>query len=105
MTRDCITELESHQINKMLEEILDEVKKIHKGFPTDQAGEVDFEGHRKYHESMIKAAEAQAEFWQELKLDIVKKGVWGLLIIAVGLVLTGLAAKLGFSELHQARLR
>ena len=44
---------------------------------------------------MIKAARAQEEFWKELRIDIAKKGVWGLLIILVGLVLTGIAAKFG----------
>lgn len=52
---------------------------------------------------MIAAAEAQKEFWQELKLDIAKKGVWGLLIILCGLVITGLAAKFGFAEIHTVR--
>ena len=100
MSDECVSKDEARKIESQLDEILAEVKKIHRGFPVDADGDVDFEGHRKYHESMIRAAEAQAEFWKELKLDIVKKGVWGLLIIVCGLVLTGLAAKLGFAELH-----
>lgn len=71
---------------------------LHNAFPRTEAGETDIEGHRKYHEAMIKSAEAQAEFWKELRLDIAKKGVWGLLIILVGLVMAGLAAKLGIAE-------
>jgi len=72
---------------------------LHNAFPRTEAGETDIEGHRKYHEAMIKSAEAQAEFWKELRLDIAKKGVWGLLIILVGLVMAGLAAKLGIAEI------
>jgi len=99
MTRDCLTELEASQIQRKLTEILDEIRMLHNAFPRTEAGETDIEGHRKYHEAMIKSAEAQAEFWKELRLDIAKKGVWGLLIILVGLVMAGLAAKLGIAEI------
>jgi tetrahydromethanopterin S-methyltransferase subunit E len=47
---------------------------------------------------MIKAAEAQTEFWRELRLDIAKKGVWGLLVVICGLILVGVSAKLGFTK-------
>lgn len=100
MTRDCITELESHQINRMLSQILDEVKKLHGAFPTREDGEIDIEGHRKYHEAMIQAAKAQEQFWRELRLDIAKKGAWGLLIILFGLIMAGLAAKIGIAEIN-----
>lgn len=68
---------------------------IHRAFPRDESGDVDVDGHRKYHEQMMKAAEAQEEFWREMRLDIAKKGTWGLLVILLGLVLVGLQAKLG----------
>ena len=99
MTRDYFTELETHQIQQKLSEILDEVRMLHNAFPRTDTGETDLEGHRKYHEAMIKSAEAQAEFWRELRLDIAKKGTWGLLIIVVGLVTAGLAAKFGIAEI------
>lgn len=89
---------DSAHIEKRLDEILDELHKINSAFPVDDAGRVDHEGHRKYHESLIRAAEAQETFWRELRLDIAKKGIWGILIIVVGLVVTGLAAKFGFSH-------
>lgn len=98
MDGQCLTKDEARLIDDRLEEILDEVKKIHGAFPRTDDGETDFDGHRNYHEAMIKAANAQEEFWRELKLDVVKKGVWGLLIILVGLVLTGAAAKFGISH-------
>lgn len=82
-------------IEDRLNEILMELKKLNKAFPLTDDGAVDIDGHRQYHESMIKAARAQEEFWKELRIDIAKKGVWGLLIILVGLVLTGIAAKFG----------
>ena len=72
--------------------------KINSAFARNPDGTVDHAGHRHYHESMIEAAEAQTQFWRELRLDIAKKGVWGLLIIICGLVLVGLSAKLGISS-------
>jgi len=89
-------------LDESLEQILDAVKKIHNAFPRTIEGEVDFDGHRRYHEAMIRAANAQEAFWNELKLDIAKKGVWGLLIVVVGLAVLGLGAKFGID--HAAQL-
>lgn len=50
--------------------------------------------HRSAHEAMIKAAAAQEKFWSELRLDVAKKGLWGLLVILVGLILAGATGKL-----------
>lgn len=55
----------------------------------------DVKGHCDYHDAKIKAAEAEERFWNELKLDLAKKGVWGLLIVLSGLIVIGLTAKLG----------
>jgi len=98
MGGNCVTREEARQIDDRLDEILAEVRKIHGAFPRTGDGETDFDGHRQYHEAMIRAAEAQAAFWNELKLDVVKKGVWGAVVILCGLVITGLAAKFGLSH-------
>lgn len=98
MGGECVSRDEAKEIDRALAEILIEVKKIHGAFPRTEAGDTDFDGHRQYHEAMIRAAEAQANFWNELKLDIAKKGVWGLLIILCGLVVTGMATKFGISH-------
>jgi hypothetical protein len=82
-------------IEERLDEILDEVRKIHSAFAKTPGGEIDFDGHRRYHESMIAAATAQEAFWREMKLEIAKKGVWGLLVIITGLIVVGISAKLG----------
>lgn len=82
-------------IDRRFDEVLAELRKINGAFARNSDGSVDFDGHRKYHESMIAAAEAQTQFWNELKLEIAKKGIWGLLVIVCGLVLVGLSAKLG----------
>lgn len=98
MGGNCVTREEARQLDDRLDEILAEVRKIHGAFPRTHEGETDFDGHRQYHEAMIRAAEAQAAFWNELKLDVVKKGVWGAIVIIVGLVITGMATKFGISH-------
>lgn len=103
MPDKCLTTEEARKIERCLDEILSEVKKIHSAFPRDASGDTDFNGHREAHEEMIKAARAQAEFWNELKLDVAKKGVWGILIIVIGLIMAGIAAKLGFTEFHHLK--
>jgi len=83
----------------VLEEFRDEFRRVHdvlnKAFPPDADGTPDLAGHRKYHEELIRTARAEADFWREMKLDIAKKGAWGLLIILIGLVIIGLQVKLG----------
>jgi len=90
-----LSKSDNTHFDKRFDEILTELKKINGAFARGPDGLVDFDGHRRYHESMIEAAEAQTLFWRELKLEIAKKGVWGLLIIISGLVLVGLSAKFG----------
>lgn len=51
--------------------------------------------HRHAHEAMIKAAEAQERFWNDLRIDVAKKGIWGAIVIVCGLVIAGAAAKFG----------
>lgn len=82
-------------VEQQLDAILEELKLIKGAFPENDDGSIDVAGHKRYHEEMIAAAKAQTEFWRELRLDIAKKGVWGLLIIVIGLVLSGLAVKIG----------
>lgn len=82
------------ELHKRVEDIEENIVVIIKAFPHIDS-EADFDGHRKAHEAMIKAAQAQERFWNEMKLDIAKKGTVGLLVIIIGLVMTGLATKLG----------
>lgn len=86
---------EEVSIERKLDFIIDSLKRVEAGFPKNDDGTPDIEGHRKFHEAKMRAAEAEENFWRELKLDIAKKGVWGLLVIVMGLVLTGLAVKAG----------
>lgn len=75
---------------KREEEIWEEKSKIiMNAFPDG------IQNHRNTHQAMIDAAKAQENFWKELKLDLTKKGIWGILTVLVGLALVGLAAKAG----------
>lgn len=86
---------DSSHIDRRFDEVMQELKKIHGAFASNDDGTTDFEGHRRFHEEKLKAAKAEAEFWAELKLEIAKKGIWSLLVIVCGLVVIGLSAKLG----------
>jgi hypothetical protein len=85
-------------IDKRFDEIMAELRKINGAFATAPDGTTDFSGHRNYHESMIKAATAQEQFWYELKLEVMKKGIWSLLVIICGLVVVGVSAKFGIGS-------
>ena len=89
---------EEHKIlNSQLDQILIEMRKINTAFPLDGEGRVDHVGHRKYHESLIRSAEAQEKFWVELRLDIAKKGTWTIMVVVIGIFVVGLAAKFGLN--------
>lgn len=47
---------------------------IRRGFPGE-----DVEGHRHYHEAVIRRMEERAEFWRELSLELAKWGLLGFL--------------------------
>jgi hypothetical protein len=53
------------------------------------------EHHREAHERMIAAAKAEEMFWHDLKIDIARKSIWGILHILVLLTIGTLAVKLG----------
>ena len=84
-------------IERKLDLILDEIKKLEGAFPRSEDGDVDYEGHRKYHESLIRAAEAQEEFWRDLKKEVAKKGILAALVIVCGLLWLGAQTKLGIT--------
>lgn len=83
-------------IERKLDLILDEFKKFEGAFARNEDGSIDFDGHRRYHEAMIKAAEEQAKFWHDLKIEIAKKGILTLLIVVTGLIVVGIQTKFGF---------
>lgn len=93
-----LTQADNEHIDRRFDEILRELRMLNGAFARNEDGSVDFEGHRRYHEEMMAAARAQTEFWRELRLDIAKKGVWSLIIVALGLIAVGASAKLGLTK-------
>lgn len=86
--KDALAEHENNEkeeIQKFVDELL-------KAFPDG------VDNHRRAHEKMIKAAEAEERFWVDLKADIAKKSIWGILHILSLLVVAGLAAKFGLAS-------
>jgi len=79
-------------INEKLDEVLHQLAYLERAFPDG------VEPHRAAHEAMISASRAEERFWTELKLDVAKKGVWGILVIIIGLVVVGVSVKLGISK-------
>lgn len=63
-------------------------------FPRDRDGKVDFSGHREYHEQLMEAVKAEALFWKDLRKEILRKGIIGLIIICLGLLTVGALASL-----------
>lgn len=54
--------------------------------------------HREAHESWMEAKKAEKEFYDNMKKAVMEKGITGfftLIIIIIGLAITGLLAKLG----------
>jgi len=80
---------EMQHVTALLQSIQQSIENINGAFPDGP------DEHRRAHEAMINAAREEAKFWSELKLDVAKKGVWGLIVIILGLCLLGFAAKFG----------
>ncbi len=53
--------------------------------------------HKESHQVMIDAARAEKKFWDDLRGDVLKKSIWGVLQILMTLIGLGLAAKFGIN--------
>lgn len=79
-----------------LKQMNDTLTEFSDAFPRNDKDEPDFTGHRDYHVAKIRAAQAEEKFWTELRLEVAKKGVIGVIVVLAGLILVGLQVKLGF---------
>ncbi|WP_429474782.1 hypothetical protein [Paraburkholderia atlantica] len=59
---------------RKLDEVIRRVDDLHKAFPGG-----DWDGHRRYHETLIGKAEARAKFYDDLRAELAKKGIWALI--------------------------
>ena len=89
------TQRELKKIENLLGGIAAQLNLVVRAFPTNKEGQIDADGHRTYHEALIRSAEAQEKFWLDLKQDLIKKGLWAVIFVVVGLIVTGISAKLG----------
>tara|TARA_R110001599_G_scaffold171353_1_gene362446 strand:+ start:463002 stop:463334 length:333 start_codon:yes stop_codon:yes gene_type:complete len=62
------------------------VDRVLKGFPDG-----DPDGHRRFHEAMIRKAEAKEKFWNDMRGKLVERGIWA--VIGLVLIALGIAAK------------
>ena len=74
-------------VEEKLDMALELIESIIDAFPEGPAK------HREVHEVWMQAKKAETDFWLQLKLDIAKKGTWGLLIIILGLFWVGVTTK------------
>ncbi|AET91088.1 hypothetical protein BYI23_B004810 [Burkholderia sp. YI23] len=65
-------------VQRELKIVIERVDDLAKGFPGG-----DWEGHRLYHEAVIKKMEARAKLYEDLRADLAKKGLWAV-IVAIG---------------------
>ena len=94
--RTCVaSECPALAAGERMEELMERLELLSAAFPEDKHGRTDVDGHRRYHEAKIQAAEAEAAFWRDLKLDLAKKGAWAILLVLAGLLVAGVATKLG----------
>lgn len=78
------------KLEEMIESAIGDAKKqLMHAFPDG------IENHREAHERMIAAARAEEQFWHDLKADIARKSIWGILHILFLLTIGTLAVKLG----------
>jgi hypothetical protein len=75
--------------NTKVVEIQRGVDEIRRAFPDG-----DWDGHRRYHEAIIKKLEAREKFYQDLRTDLATKGLWAVIIALGGAVIFYIKAKL-----------
>lgn len=62
------------------------LKQLENAFPKKSDGKPDVEGHRDYHTSLIEEAKGRAQLWRDLRGELVKKGIMGLVAVLAFLV-------------------
>lgn len=92
---DCDQNLVQCPMETKIDKLLAMQESFTGAFHRDEDGQVDFIGHKRYHDAAIMAAKAQEDFWRGLRYDLTKRGIiWGVITL-LGLASLGLAWKLG----------
>ena len=61
--------------DRKVDEAIRRIDDLHKAFPGG-----DWDGHRRYHESVIGRIEARTRFYEDLRGHLIKNGMWAFLI-------------------------
>ena len=93
-----VSEIKFRDMALRISKLEDDVKNFKRAFPRSSEGEVDYMGHREYHNTKIEAAKAEAQFWRQMRADLLRKGAWFLLLVALGLIVNGVLVELGLKE-------
>lgn len=71
--------------------LIERVDDLAKGFPNN-----DPDGHRLYHDAVIKRMEARTRFYEALRAELAKQGLWSLIVFIGGALIYYIRAKLPF---------
>lgn len=95
MTKEECDEIRKdlENIEGMLVGLSKELHQVSKAFPRTSLGEIDADGHRHYHEALIRSAQQQEKFWADLRADLTKKGITAIVLVLLGLLITGLGVE------------
>lgn len=74
----CVQDLQE-QLNLHLRDESVALQTLVRALPSKPDGTPDIDGHREYHASLIEEAKARAEFWRDLRMELLRKGLWGVL--------------------------
>ncbi|MHB9838519.1 hypothetical protein Q8F57_027195 [Paraburkholderia terrae] len=74
--------------DRLVHEAIGRIDQLHKAFP-----EGDCEGHRRYHEAVIRKMEDRAEFWKSLRNELASKGLWAVVLLLAAALWAYLKAK------------
>lgn len=76
-------------IEKDIKVLTDRVDDLTRGFPNG-----DPDGHRLYHEASIKRIEARTRFYEALRAELAKQGVWSLIVFLGAAIVYYIKSKL-----------
>lgn len=91
-------ELTIDDLCKKIDRMMEEMHSINGAFIRNEDNTIDYDGHRRYHASIVASMNAQEKFWNDLKLDLAKKGLWFVLLVVAGFVVLGIQTKLGLTK-------
>lgn len=78
-------------IEKDIKVLTDRVDDLTRGFPNG-----DPDGHRLYHEASIKRIEARTRFYEALRAELAKQGLWSLIVFMGAALIYYVKSKLPF---------